>query len=328
MINGQPSPAAIIFAICYSPTAIFVIAVLGTLLIFGITIYYIIPFRSVMPFMAGSARVVFASCTALPKDLPTDGIMWGDVSDEWGRLAGFGENAKGIQLGEIYPERFKRAPSHTTGDRPLTAHSFRPYSSDLRNSSTTTIESRYSTTEERFGDVAELVPSRTRPPLTTRRFSRTPSYRSYVSTTTLPPYTERQTPDIIRNASDASRANRSPLQTRRPVEDSELGDGYNLGGLRPQRISLSDLDTEDGEGRFDFNRPVTESPAIIDESDNDVEWVGWGINPGEGHDSDSDNDTVKQPEWHGWEGSATHDERVHEDDETALVNKEWRGWGV
>jgi hypothetical protein len=73
---------------------------------------------------------------------------------------------------------------------------------------------------------------------------------------------------------------------------------------------------------------VTESPAIIDESDNDVEWVGWGINPGEGHDSDSDNDTVKQPEWHGWEGSATHDERVHEDDETALVNKEWRGWGV
>ena len=111
-LNSEPAPDAIIFAICYSPTAIFVTAIMAMSLILGITIYYVIPFRSWMPFMAGSARVVFASCCALPKDLPADGVMWGDVSDEWGRLAGFGENAKGIQNGEIYPERFKRTTPH------------------------------------------------------------------------------------------------------------------------------------------------------------------------------------------------------------------------
>ena len=58
-VNGQSAPDAIIFAICYSPTAIFVIAIMAMALILGITIYYVIPFRSWMPFMAGSARVVF-----------------------------------------------------------------------------------------------------------------------------------------------------------------------------------------------------------------------------------------------------------------------------
>src|SRR5208282_6866393 len=110
-------------------------AVMAMSLILGITIYYVIPFRAWMPFMAGSARVVFASCCALPKDLPADGIMWGDVSDEWGRLAGFAENAKGIHAGEIYPERFKRTTPHpskdSTSDRPQTAQT---YASTARDS--------------------------------------------------------------------------------------------------------------------------------------------------------------------------------------------------
>jgi hypothetical protein len=72
---------------------------------------------------------------------------------------------------------------------------------------------------------------------------------------------------------------------------------------------------------------VIESPAINDESDHDIEWVGWGVNPDTGNESDSDNDTAKPSDWQGWETNATHDERL-QDDEIALVDKEWRGWGV
>ena len=317
LIAGQPSPAQIIFAICYSPTAIFVIAVFASLLILGVTIYYVIPIRSVMPFMAGSARVVFASCTALPRDLPKDGIMWGDVSDEWGRLAGFAENAKGIQLGEIYPERNKRTTSQTFGDRPLTAYSLRPFSSDRPNTSTSTQGSRYSfVAEENFGDLADLAPSRTRPPLTTRLLSRNPSVRSFTSTTTLPPYTERQTPDIARNISTTSRLSGNPLQTRRPREESELGDGYSpVESVSRHRFSLHDGKLDDDDGDFISKRPVVESPAILDDSDHEPEWVGWGVSPAKGNGSDSENETTNQSTWQDRETSPRHDE-------------EWRGWGV
>jgi hypothetical protein len=314
IVHDIPAPDAIIFAICYSPTAIFVIGVMSTALILGITIYYIIPFRSWMPFMAGSARVVFASCTALPKDLPVDGVMWGDVSDEWGRLAGFGEYAKGIQKGEIYPERYKRGPQgskDSTSDRPPTS---RTISSTVRESyferpasilsqytespegetlrypeSTSNVYSRPSYQFQRNRELQPLriPPTRLRPPTSSTIASSDARRQSTLS------------PDFARSLTNSSRATRSP-QTKRPRQDIEFGDGYGLDGkLRYSPQELTENESIHGmqmRGRTGYDSPM-------DESDREPEWKGWGINPNniqEGDESDSDRSAFETREWKGW----------------------------
>ena len=323
VVNGQAAPDAIIFAICYSPTAIFVIAVMAMALILGITIYYVIPFRSWMPFMAGSARVVFASCCALPKDLPADGVMWGDVSDEWGRLAGFGENAKGIQANEIYPERFKRTTPHpsqdSASDRPQTA---RTYASTARDSYFERPASSYTLSQEGYFTAS---PEETlRYPETASNTYSQPDYhyqgsedleplvipvtRQRGSTTstigsTQPFRPSTLSPDYARTLSQSSR--RSP-QTRRPREEDELGAGYrsDARGFR-SRVSLHDQST-----RSAYVSPVQERPLYETSEDNasdrDVKWKGWGVNP----------------------NTNVHDEEVSDSDHSAVELHEWKGWGV
>ena len=319
VVNGQSAPDAIIFAICYSPTAIFVLAIMAMSLILGITIYYIIPFRSWMPFMAGSARVVFASCCALPKDLPVDGVMWGDVSDEWGRLAGFGENAKGIQAGEIYPERFKRTapyPSkNSASDSPQTARTYASTAGDSYferpvSSYTLSQEGYFTASPEetlRYPETASNVYSRPNDQYQRREELeplRIPPTRLRGSTSSTIASTQpfRQSsfsPDYARTLSQSTR--RSP-QTRRPREEDELGAGY--GSDAPGFRNRFSLDPS--------TRSINESPLLeraLYETNDDVptrekEWKGWGVNPDShahgGDMSDSENSTMEQHEWKGW----------------------------
>jgi len=333
--NNTPAPKAIIFDICYSPTAIFVIAVMGLAAVLGITIYYVLPFRSWMPFMAGSARVVFASCCALPKDLPVDGIMWGDVSDEWGRLAGFGENAKGIQGGEIYPERFKRptlpATKDTATDRPTTARTTRSYASQGGDSYFDRPYSNRQTSQESYQrgrsyrptdletlrypeDAIYSRPSSVSPspsyrstnedleplniPATYSSRDRRPSpSRSTYASTIDSPTAHRPLTDF--NRPPSSRASSSPV-TRRPPGHIELGAGYSSDPASfRNRFSVQSTDTSPG-----WERSVFESPmAIEEESEREPEWKGWGVNPDDGHESDSDRsvkERAPKPRWKGW----------------------------
>jgi hypothetical protein len=87
----------------FSPLAIILIGVVATVLVVAITVYYYIPVRTWMPFMAGSARVVFGSCTRLSSKLPVHGLAWGDVSTPTERLAGFGETVRPLVMGVTYP---------------------------------------------------------------------------------------------------------------------------------------------------------------------------------------------------------------------------------
>ena len=332
--NNVPAPDAIIFAICYSPTAIFVIAVMALAALLGITIYYFIPFQTWMPFMAGSARVVFASCCALPKDLPVDGIMWGDVSDEWGRLAGFGENAKGIQAGEIYPERFKRpaqpVPKDTATDRPTTAKTTRSYAStgddsyfDRPYSDRQTSQDSYQRGRQyRATDLETLRYPENAVYSRPSSVSPSPSYRSknedleplnipatyssrnrqpspsrsstYTSTVTSPmPY--RPSTNLTRVPSYSSRASSSPV-TRRPPSHIELGAGY---GRDEASLRNRYSDVSPGQERSYFESPM----AIEEESDREPEWKGWGFNPNDTHESDTDRSVKErepEPKWKGW----------------------------
>jgi hypothetical protein len=339
-MSGLPNNAepGIIFAICYSPTAIFVVALMGSLLIFAITIYYFLPFRSVMPFMAGSARVVFASCTIVPKDLPVDGIMWGDVSDEWGRLAGFGENAKGIQLGEIYPERYKRSTTKdSASDRPTTARTTMTYSSDMRDpfvGKSETLTSRRSRGDDFYGRNPELEPLTPTSSDYTTRYGRPTTKDSW---TTVSQNAERQiTPrprDVKQMPSNSSRYSQSPLQTRSPVGDDDLGGGYDSNGsVNRQGFSLHDHPgfnrARDSSIR---DRQVFDSPlALGDDSDREPEWKGWGVNQEDGNESDVEISHGDERRSRGWARNSTYDTRQRQEEDTTLVDHQdgWRGWGV
>jgi hypothetical protein len=94
----------------FSPLAIILIGVVATVLVVAITVYYYIPVRTWMPFMAGSARVVFGSCTRLSAKLPVHGLAWGDVSTPTERLAGFGETVRPLVMGVTYPNLLADEP--------------------------------------------------------------------------------------------------------------------------------------------------------------------------------------------------------------------------
>jgi hypothetical protein len=100
------------FYLNFSPFAIVCVGGASTLLVLGITIFYFIRFKTWMPLMAGSLRIVLESCRYLPtpKDLdgritlPKDGIMWGDISTQTERRAGFDADASPLVTGAIYPD--------------------------------------------------------------------------------------------------------------------------------------------------------------------------------------------------------------------------------
>jgi hypothetical protein len=336
-LDSGHRPPELTFAICYSPTAIFVIGVLSIILIIGLTIYYFLPFRSFMPFMAGSARVVFANCTALPKDLPRDGIMWGDVSDEWGRLAGFAENAKGIQKDEIYPERYKRPPvapptADIGTDRPTTGRTVateRP-----QTSRTVGFDPVYEPPElssrrwpdNRYGGKPDLEPL-TIPRNTPKKYARPPTAKSSGGPRTgSRDSTEYPFPDISGPSPTSTRASNSP-RTRRPRQASlEFGSGYGGGETRSKsRFGLHPTKEEIVQSSQPYPPKL---PRMGEEdSDGDPEWKGWGVNHDK-PDSDSESEAVPQPEWRGWGVNPGHDPRTEENDKAPLVEPEWKGWGV
>ena len=95
---------ASVFHLHYSPLAIISVGTFTCFLVFGITLYYFIPIKTWMPLMAGSARVVFESCSRLAgSDLPRNGIGWGDISYRNERLAGFGQVVGRMVEGVRYP---------------------------------------------------------------------------------------------------------------------------------------------------------------------------------------------------------------------------------
>ena len=95
------------FYINYSPMAVIAIGILASVLSLVIIGYFCLPRKSWMPLMGGSLLIVFESCLYLPygpnPDLPTGGIMWGDISTPNERRAGFGPTAKNLVLGAVYP---------------------------------------------------------------------------------------------------------------------------------------------------------------------------------------------------------------------------------
>jgi len=83
---------ASVFHMHYSPLAIIVAGTASIVLVLGLTVYYFVPVPTWMPLMAGSAKVVFDSCSRLPAtELPRNGVAWGDISFRNERLAGFGQ---------------------------------------------------------------------------------------------------------------------------------------------------------------------------------------------------------------------------------------------
>lgn len=292
-VNGQAAPFGIIFAICYSPTAIFVIALLALLLLLGLSIYYLIPFRSWMPFMAGSARVVFASCTALPKDLPADGIMWGDISDEWGRVAGFGEHARGLQVGKIYPERFKRAVNPASDAASVISSpvpSARSFTSEtpepIRQRNPGTL-SRQSTTDTIRTALPPYEPNP--PPMPV-----IPQYARPVSAASSVQSRGPQVEPLTIPTSASSLRYPSPPPTTSPLltpdsasrtggsgHISQYGTGYRSSS-RNERFALHDQSRDQintnssAQGGWGSNQGTSHV-----ERNEPQEWRGWGINPEE-----------------------------------------------
>ena len=307
-VGGAPAPFSLVYIICYSPTAIFVTACIAGFLILGITVYYVFPFRSYMPFMAGSARVVFASCTALPKDLPEDGIMWGDVSDEWGRLAGFGANARAIKNGEIYPERSHRQQqspaaslyrsssrnTHTASVRD-TPSSYRESYLNRRPSDVETAENVDFTPNAGQLRYPENATTYTQPEyLTSRRSTGMAPLR--IPPTRLRPQTSSTIATPLGTNTSHSPRNLPSPQTRRPRDQTEYGSGYASSSLSPSsRGSLHHV--KEVEAPLRGNSP--HRPSREEES----EWHGWGVNPGRNQrrDSESEDDSpVHEVEWKGW----------------------------
>lgn len=95
---------ASVFHMHYSPLAIIAVGTASTVLVLGLTLYYFIPVTTWMPLMAGSAKVVFNSCSRLAgPELPRSGIGWGDISFRKKRLAGFGQVVGRMVEGVRYP---------------------------------------------------------------------------------------------------------------------------------------------------------------------------------------------------------------------------------
>lgn len=101
------------FYLNFSPLAIFSIGLASTILVLGMTIFYFFPIKTWMPLMAGSLRIVLESCLHLPplatmdgrlvNGVPDGGVMFGDISTENERLAGFGVTAQDLVPGATYP---------------------------------------------------------------------------------------------------------------------------------------------------------------------------------------------------------------------------------
>jgi hypothetical protein len=89
--------------IVWSPLALLIIGLITFILLLATTIYYIWPFYTVMPVMAGSARVVLDACCQLQEPLPMSGIQWGDISSDKEWIAGFGEIVGELKDGVTYP---------------------------------------------------------------------------------------------------------------------------------------------------------------------------------------------------------------------------------
>ena len=115
----------------YSPLAIFAIGIIATILVLGITIYYYIPIRTNMPLMAGSARVVFDSCSGLSTALPVGGIAWGDISTPIKQQVGFGETVRPLLDGDPQSETARQRMSHNVSDaRSWETESFIPWANN------------------------------------------------------------------------------------------------------------------------------------------------------------------------------------------------------
>jgi len=253
-----------------------------------------------MPFMAGSARVVFASCMALPRHLPKDGVMWGDVSDEYGRLAGFGENARAIRVGEIYPERWNRQPPPTGGVR-VPSPSRNTYTSSSRASGAPSSYRESSYFDRRVSEtetVADLdftpKEGELRYPEDASTYTTAEAVASQRSAELRP---LRIPPTRIRPVSSSTMG--SPLArnppsptTRRPAARTELGTGYGPSSNLETVHDVSEVDTP-SRGNSP-HRPSREEGSG---------WQGWGINPGRNQRRDSeseDESPVRSPEWKGW----------------------------
>lgn len=95
----------LVFIVVYQiPFPTLVLAILWTSLVITIIFIRVLPQSTPMPIMAGSARVVLASCCRLTK-LTEDGIMWGDItelSSASKRQAGFASSASDIVEGAWY----------------------------------------------------------------------------------------------------------------------------------------------------------------------------------------------------------------------------------
>jgi hypothetical protein len=110
ILATQTKPAK--FYLNFSPFAIVCVGGASTILVLGMTIFYFVPIKTWMPLMAGSLRTVLTSCLHLPPPLPEGGIMWGDISSERERLAGFGEVAADLVPGATYPGNRELEPKH------------------------------------------------------------------------------------------------------------------------------------------------------------------------------------------------------------------------
>jgi hypothetical protein len=100
------------FYLNFSPLAIMCVGLAVIILVLGITIYYFIPKKTWMPLMAGSVRVVFESCQLLETTMPRGGIMWGDISTDNRRLAGFAPVTNLLVPGAYYPSNRLLEPRH------------------------------------------------------------------------------------------------------------------------------------------------------------------------------------------------------------------------
>jgi hypothetical protein len=295
MINNAPAPPSLTYVVSYSPTAIFVSTCLSSLLIFCVTVYYFFPFRSHMPVMAGSARVVFASCTALPKDLPVDGVMWGDVSDEWGRLAGFGEHARSIKDGEIYPMRYNRQLSigllgnrtSSRGDVSLSARE------SLRSRAPTYFSRRFSNDGilglekvgpmPREGELQYPEDSSTyTPPQYFTHLTAEPSPVQFSSTSVRPQSSSTMATQAHgRLISFSSQRPPTPL-LKRHQDQADFGSGYSTMREIEKIEPRSSQDSDDEEPKWQgwgVNPQINQRQNPESGDDKEVEWKGWGVNP-------------------------------------------------
>ena len=94
----------------YSPLAILCTGLASMVLVVILSLLCIVPIRSWMPLMGGSARVVWSYCSHLPSKLPSTGIAWGDISTPTERRAGFGEEVGPMVPRVRYPNSVKVLP--------------------------------------------------------------------------------------------------------------------------------------------------------------------------------------------------------------------------